>query len=51
MDGYGVLQIQKKSVYEGYFKDDVANGFGTIIFENGDHYTGEWLKGQMHGIG
>ena len=45
IDGYGVLQILNKSVYEGYFKDDASNGVGAIIFENGDHYMGEWLNG------
>ena len=51
MDGYGVLQDQNFSVYEGFFENDLAHGFGTIIFGNGDHYTGEWVKGDMQGSG
>ena len=51
MDGYGVLQDKNFSVYEGNFKDNVAHGFGSIIFENGDHYVGSWKKGNMDGHG
>ena len=51
MDGYGVLQILRKSVYEGNFKDGQAHGQGSIIYENGDHYDGEWFRGQMNGRG
>ena len=32
MDGYGVLQDQNFSVYEGFFRKDLAHGYGSIIF-------------------
>ena len=51
MDGYGVLQDQGFSVYEGFFKKGSAHGFGSIIYENGDHYVGDWYSGAMHGKG
>ena len=45
MDGYGVLQDKNFSVYEGDFRENHENGFGSIIYENGDHYVGEWKDG------
>ena len=51
MDGYGILQDQNFSVYEGDFQNDHAHGFGTIIFDNGDHYVGQWVRGEMQGTG
>ena len=48
MDGYGVLQDQGFSVYEGFFKKGSAHGFGSIIFENGDHYVGSCVQFFSH---
>ena len=42
--------IQKK-VYDGDWRDDLQNGFGTIYFPNGDMYEGHWKGGKKHGDG
>ena len=50
MDGYGVLQ-DRFSVYKGALRKNEAHGFGISVFENGDHYVGEWVEGKMQGPG
>ena len=30
------------SIYEGYWKNDMANGRGRLIYSNGDVYEGQW---------
>ena len=39
------------STYEGQSKDGMRQGFGSLLYDNGDRYIGEWRKGLMHGIG
>ena len=38
-------------VYEGGFKDDLRNGFGTMRYTEGGVYTGQWLNRERHGAG
>lgn len=37
--------------FEGEWRNDRKNGFGTMIFTNGDSYEGEWREGQKSGRG
>jgi len=37
------------SKYEGYWKNDMANGKGRLIHSDGDVYEGEWLNDKAHG--
>ena len=37
--------------YEGYWKDDMANGGGRLIQAGGDVYEGEWINDKAEGKG
>ncbi len=37
--------------YEGYWKDGVFHGQGTLTFANGSKLVGEFVDGSIHGIG
>ena len=37
--------------YEGYWKDGVFHGQGTLTFANGSKLTGEFVDGRISGIG
>jgi hypothetical protein len=37
--------------YEGAWKNDLPNGFGTQANPDGTVYTGEWLAGKYNGQG
>jgi len=37
------------SLYEGFWKDNLAFGYGRLIHADGDYYEGEWLNNQQHG--
>ena len=39
------------SIYEGWWKDDNANGYGRLIRASGDIYEGEFKDGKFNGIG
>ena len=39
------------SSYEGDWEDDVPNGTGTVIYENGSIYVGEVVNGEITGKG
>ena len=43
-EGKGVQIWKDGSKYEGYWKDDQANGVGRLIHTDGDCYYGEWLN-------
>ncbi len=40
-----------KGTYTGYLVDGVQQGQGTMIWEDGRKYTGQWDYGQLHGKG
>jgi hypothetical protein len=37
------------SFYEGYWRNDKANGNGRLIHADGDVYEGEWRDDKAHG--
>ena len=39
------------SIYEGFWRDDQADGFGRLIHADGDYYEGEWKNDKAHGKG
>lgn len=38
-------------IYEGQYRDGVPNGFGRMIFRNGNFYVGEFSEGKISGVG
>ena len=50
-DGRGMQVHADGSIYEGYWKDDLAEGSGRLIHADGDVYTGEWKEDKAHGYG
>ena len=43
--------MPNRSVYIGYFKDNMKNGFGILREFNSDKYVGFWKDNLKHGIG
>lgn len=39
------------SIYDGYWKNDKANGRGRLIHADGDIYDGYWKDDKAHGFG
>ncbi len=35
------------SIYEGYWKDNMAHGNGRLIHSDGDVYEGDWLNDKV----
>ena len=50
-EGRGIQIWQDGSKYEGYWKDDMANGYGRMIHSDGDVYEGEWMNDLHNGYG
>ena len=50
-NGFGVLEYQDGSKYQGEFKDDEFEGIGKRIYNDGASYEGNFLKGEFHGHG
>jgi hypothetical protein len=50
---WGILKfnIQGIGKYYGNLTNNIPNGNGKIIYENGDTYMGEWKNGYSHGRG
>ena len=38
-------------IYEGLIFEDIPNGFGRLIYDNGEFYQGEFMDGKRHGEG
>ena len=52
MNGKGIYRWGDKQLYEGEYKNDVKEGFGTFTWlDKKISYTGNWLNGKQHGIG
>lgn len=48
----GIRVDPNGSIYEGFFKDGKANGYGRYISHNKHEiYTGEWDKDHKQGYG
>jgi hypothetical protein len=47
ISSYGKLRYDSGNVYEGQFLNGKRSGNGTMLFSNGDSYTGMWKKDQM----
>ena len=55
MNGKGIFEWysgeSKGDIYNGDFKDDLFDGFGTYHYNDGSIYIGEYLHGVKHGKG
>lgn len=46
------MQVWKDgSIYEGYWKNNLAHGYGRLIHTDGDVYIGEWKNDRANGKG
>ena len=50
-DGRGIQIWLDGSRYEGYWKNNKANGYGRLIHADGDVYEGEWKDDKADGYG
>ena len=48
-DGWGVRIWPDGSIQEGWFKNDMANGFARLIHADGYRYEGAWLNDKAEG--
>ncbi|KAG2378295.1 hypothetical protein C9374_008438 [Naegleria lovaniensis] len=48
--GFGIYK-DGTNTYEGNFENDIINGKGKMTWANGAQYEGDFVKGQMEGIG
>ena len=46
-EGYG--EWPNGDTFKGEFSNDMPNGIGMYIFEDGSRYEGEFRNGKMHG--
>ncbi|XP_061853436.1 ALS2 C-terminal-like protein isoform X3 [Colius striatus] len=54
MRGYGICEYGNDTVYKGYFKDNVRQGFGILENLSAEHsfkYTGQWENDKKNGYG
>ena len=49
--GFGFQVWPDGSIYEGYWKNDKANGRGRLIHADSDVYEGLWVDDKAHGYG
>ena len=49
--GRGIQIWIDKTIYIGYWKNDLANGKGKLIYPKGNYYEGEFVKGRFEGSG
>ena len=47
----GELKDKFVFIYEGFWKDNLAEGMGRLIHADGDMYKGNWEKGKASGYG
>ena len=50
-NGKGIQYWPDGSKYEGYWKNDMANGYGRLIHLDGDSYIGNWVNDMAQGFG
>ena len=50
--GKGIEYYKNNTIlYEGDFSNDEKEGYGKYIWETGEYYIGQFLKGEKHGKG
>ena len=50
--GRGVFTYADNTgVYDGYWDNNLYNGYGSFKYGNGDYYEGQYVDGKMHGRG
>ena len=49
--GKGIQIWPDGSMYEGWWRDNKADGKGRLIHGNGDVYEGMWVNDKAHGPG
>ena len=47
----GIKTWKNGSKYQGEWRDDEMNGFGTYTFKSGKNYTGDFRDGNFDGKG
>ena len=51
-EGQGIYVFgSDSSIYEGFFRNNLANGRGRMIYANAQVYEGEWRNFKRHGYG
>ena len=45
--GRGKKMWRDGAQYDGYWKNNMANGYGRLIHYDGDIYIGEWLNDKV----
>ena len=45
------MALSDGSYYSGCWLDGKRNGYGDMVFSNGDSYFGEWSNNTFHGTG
>lgn len=48
---FAIIHLSKRACYMGEVKGSYPDGFGTLIFDNGDMWQGTFKEGQRSGIG
>lgn len=43
------MTLDNGSVYDGEWKNNLMNGYGTFTWADGKSYSGGFLNGKMHG--
>lgn len=47
----GIYYYKNGDCYEGYWNNDVKDGYGKLTLVNGESYDGQFFDGEKHGEG
>ena len=47
----GKIKYKNGDIYEGYFSNDIKEGYGKMTYKNGDYYCGNWVNNKKEGKG
>jgi TPR repeat protein len=50
-DGFHTITYDGGTKFEGYIKNDLANGHGVMTWADGNRYEGNWINGERTGHG
>ena len=50
-EGQGMKLVPQQAIYEGRWAQNTLNGYGRVIYANGDSYIGEFVRGLKSGFG